>query len=157
MSVLVRGAILTALFVGYLAIVGALGYGFRGADGLTAAILATAVCLVADWIALVVTAFIAPPENAGAHVLSSMMIRMSLPLFVTLFVMQKLPKFIDAGFPWFVVGAFSLGLLIETLFSVAQLQQSVARTGGKVGTDRTTPPHASNGCATSSPTPGNEV
>jgi hypothetical protein len=93
-----------------------------GEAGITAAGLATLVCLLSGWLALLVTARWAPPSRPAAHVLLGTSIRMSLPLLLCLAVTRQSAWLAEAGFAWFLVAAFSLGLAVETLLAVGQLQ-----------------------------------
>ena len=94
----------------------------RGGSGLTALALATFVCLGAGWLAMGLTTLIAPPEKAAAHILSGMGIRMGVPLLVCLFVTQNDPHMTEAGFAWYLIPAFLLGLAVETAMSVGQVK-----------------------------------
>jgi hypothetical protein len=93
-----------------------------GTAGLAAAGLATLACLISGCLALIVTARWAPPTRPAAHVLLGTGIRMSLPLVLCLVVTQQSPWLREAGFAWFLVAAFSVGLAAETIMSVGQLQ-----------------------------------
>jgi hypothetical protein len=104
-----------------------LGWTIQGRTGLLAAAFATCVCLFACHLALVVTTLMVPPSRAAAHLLSGMMIRMSVPLLASLFVVEQQRDWISAGYGWFVVGAFLLGLTAETLFTVGHLQALTAK------------------------------
>lgn len=117
-----RAGLLLAVFAFYGSATTACGWFLSGDIGLIAAIAATGICLIACLLALGVTQLLIPPQQAAAHVLSGMMIRMSLPLLASLLIIKQQPAWITAGFGWFIVGAFLLGLLVETLFSVGQLQ-----------------------------------
>lgn len=110
---------LFALYFGLLSPVAWLQY---GADGLLTLGVATFVCLLTGLVALIMTATVAPPEKAGLHVLLGMAIRMAFPFAICLLVMKKQPSWMDAGFAWFLVGAFLLNLLMDTLLSVGHLQ-----------------------------------
>ena len=120
-SLPVRAGVLTAWFVLYGGLAAGVAAVSIGADGVKASLLAALVCLIAGAVSLVVTALVAPPEKAAAHVLVGMMIRMSPPLFVCVLVQQQGGALVEAGFPWFLVGAFLWGLGLETLFSVGHL------------------------------------
>lgn len=87
-----------------------------------AAGLAVAVCLFAGWLALVITSLLAPPQNPVAHVGVGMAIRMTLPLIVCLMVVRRAGDLKDAGFAWYLIIAFLLGLLLETVMAVGQLK-----------------------------------
>ena len=51
-----------------------------------------------------------------------MTIRMSLPLIVCLWVARRPSGLNDAGFAWYLIIAFLLGLLLETVMSVGQIK-----------------------------------
>lgn len=117
---------LPILFAAFLLVAAPFAWLLYGAAGLVSAAFAAAVCLIASWLALLVTAFFAPPEHAASHVLVGMMLRMALPLAVCLVAAQRREWLIDAGFPGFLIAAFTLGLLAETLLSVSKLQATTA-------------------------------
>ena len=128
-----------------------------GTAGLWAAAVATGVCLVAGWLAMGATAVLAPPEKPAAHVLVGMAIRMSLPLLACLLVTQQSDGLTAAGFAWFLVAAFCLGLAFETTVSVGQLQSVPPSSGhgdasGRPGVPAATPDRSSHGAA-AAPTP----
>lgn len=116
-----RGLLLLAVFTAFfvLALPVAI-FGF-GPAGIRSAGLATLACLISGWLALAVTARWAPPSRPAAHVLWGTSIRMSLPLVLCL-VSRQSPALMEAGLAWFLVGAFSVGLVVETLLAVGQLQ-----------------------------------
>lgn len=113
---------LLVLFGLYFGLLAPLAWYQYGGLGMIALGAATGICLLTGCLALLVTAAIAPPQLTGTHVLTGMSIRMFIPLFACLFVSQRLPLWIDAGFGWYIIGAFLLNLLIDTLMSVGQLQ-----------------------------------
>ena len=121
---LARTGTLLILFGLFLALAAPIAVWQFGTAGLWAAAVATAVCLVAGWLAMAVTAVLAPPEKPAAHVLVGMSIRMSLPLLACLLVTQQSAWLTAAGFAWFLVAAFCLGLAFETAVSVGQLQSA---------------------------------
>ena len=121
-GLLARAGLLLALFAAFLLVSAPVALSLRGEAGLAAATLATAVCLVAGWLAMAATTWLAPPSQPAAHVLLGMILRMGLPLGLCLVILQYSAWLKDAGFGWYLVAAFSLGLAIETLLTVGQLQ-----------------------------------
>jgi hypothetical protein len=120
-SLPMRVAGLFVLFLTYFGLLAPVAWLQFDSLGLVTLAVATGVCLMTGWVALVATATVAPPEKAGLHVLVGMAVRMALPFAVCLLVMRQKPAWIDAGFAWFLVGAFLLNLLLDTLMAVGQL------------------------------------
>lgn len=117
-----RAALLTVVLTGYLAVVAPIAWLLADRSGLVAAVVATVICLAAACFALLLTTLVAPPEKPTAHVLVGMAVRMGLPLFACLLVTQGAQQLVNAGFVWYLLGAFLLVLLLETLMAVGQLQ-----------------------------------
>ena len=92
------------------------------AAGVEAAAMAAIVCLVAGWLAMLVTTTVAPPTQPTAHILVGMAIRMSLPLLACLWVVTQVPDWADAKFGVYLIPTFLAGLVLETLVTVGQLQ-----------------------------------
>jgi hypothetical protein len=104
-----------------------------GKAGLWAAVVATAICLTAGWLAMAATAVLAPPHKPAAHVLVGMALRMSLPLLACLLIDRQFAWLMEAGFAWLLVPAFCLGLAFETVVSVGQLQALPSPAGRAIG------------------------
>jgi hypothetical protein len=119
-TVWARALLLFVLFAAFLLAACPLAWWLYGARGLASAVLATSICLASAWLALFATTVLAPPSRPAAHVLVGMVTRMGLPLLVCLFVTQRQPLLQAAGFSWFLIAAFVLGLALETLMSVGQ-------------------------------------
>ena len=117
-----RAALLLLAFVVLWLFMAPLAWFLDGSVGLLASGFAIAVCLLAGWLALIVTSLIAPPQNPVAHVGVGMAVRMSLPLVACLLVVRRPGSLNDAGFAWYLIIAFLLGLLLETVMSVGQLK-----------------------------------
>jgi hypothetical protein len=117
-----RAALLTGTLALFYALVAPLAWWLHGSLGLIAASLATAVCLVACWLALVVTELLSESRQASVPLLVGMLIRMSLPLLTCLLVTRRQPQLTEAGFAWYLIGAFLIGLLLETVLVVGQLK-----------------------------------
>jgi hypothetical protein len=96
----------------------------RGGAGVIAAGLATLVCLLSAWVALLVTSLLAPPGKPAAYVGVGMAFRMGVPLGVCLLVLQRYDELVKAGFAWYLIAAFMVGLLLETLMAVGELKSS---------------------------------
>jgi len=116
-----RAAFLSALYAVYLLVISPIAWLLDGVAGLTALGFATFVCFVAGLLALVATPGMVPADRPAVHAVLGMGLRMSLPLVVCLMVTQREPGMVDAGFAWYLVGAFMIGLLIETAMSLGQL------------------------------------
>ena len=119
---LARVSLLLVLFGLFFLLAAPIALWQFGPNGLWAAATATGVCLLAGCLAMGATAMFAPPDKPAAHVLVGMAIRMSLPLLACLLITQQSTWLTEAGFAWFLVAAFSLGLAFETGVSVGQLQ-----------------------------------
>ncbi len=117
-----RAALLSGTLALYYVLVAPLAWWLQGGMGLIAASLATVICLVACWLALIVTELMAPSEQPAAALLVGMSIRMSLPLLTCLLVTLRKPQLTEAGFAWYLIGAFLIGLLLETMLSIGQLK-----------------------------------
>lgn len=121
-----RAALLSGLFAAYFLSLAPIAWLLDGAAGLTALGLATFVCFISGILALVATTWVVPPERPAAHAVLGMAVRMSLPLIVCLLVTQREPGLTDAGFAWYLVGAFCVGLFVETAISLGQLTTNKA-------------------------------
>lgn len=117
-----RAVLLLLAFALLWLLVAPLAWMLDGSLGLLASALATLICLVAGWLALVVTSLLAPPQNPMAHVGIGMALRMSLPLIACLAVVQRSEALESAGFAWYLIVAFLLGLLLETVMAVGQIK-----------------------------------
>lgn len=117
-----RIGVLIGLFVIYFGLLAPVAWLQFESLGLVTLGVATLVCLLTGVIALVATATVAPPEKAGLHVLVGMGVRMAIPFAICLLVMKRQPAWMGAGFAWFLIGAFLLNLLLDTLLSVGHLQ-----------------------------------
>lgn len=117
-----RAALLSGTLALFYALAAPLAWRLHGGMGLIAAGLATVICLAACWLALVVTELMADNAQPAVPLLVGMMIRMSLPLIACLLVTQRQPQLTDAGFAWYLIGAFLIGLLLETVLAVGQLK-----------------------------------
>lgn len=114
---------LVGWFLLFLVPVTLLAWMVRGEASARSAVLAALVCMFSGVASLAVTALVAPPSRPAAHVLVGMAIRMGGPLLVCLYVQQFGDSLIEAGFAWYLIGAFLWGLVFETLLSVGQLTQ----------------------------------
>lgn len=117
----VRAALLSVLYAAYILVISPIAWLLDGVTGLTALGFATFVCYVAALLALGATTWMVPTDRPAAHAVLGMGLRMSLPLVVCLIMAQREPGMVDAGFAWYLVGAFMVGLLIETAMSLGQL------------------------------------
>ena len=121
-SLVSRALLLLLAFAVLWLLIAPLAWFLDGSLGLLASGLAVAVCLLAGWLALMVTTLLAPPQSPVAHVGVGMAVRMSLPLAVCLLIVRRPGGLNDAGFAWYLIIAFLLGLLLETAMSVGQLK-----------------------------------
>jgi len=112
-----------ALAFGLLAPIAWLRYGLSGMLTLGSASL---ICLASGVLALIVTSTVAPPQQAAAHVVLGMFLRMGIPLMACLLVSKGYPSWVEAGFVWFLLGGFFLNLTVETFYSIGQLQHPSA-------------------------------
>jgi hypothetical protein len=117
-----RALLLLAALTAFFALAMPVAVYCFGRAGIWSAGLATLICLLSGWLALMVTARWAPPSRPAAHVLVGTSIRMSLPLLLCLIVTRQSDWLTEAGFAWFLVAAFCVGLAVETLLAVGQLQ-----------------------------------
>lgn len=117
-----RMGALIGLFVVYFGLMAPVAWLQFDGLGLVTLGVATVVCLFTGMVALVATSTVAPPDKAGLHVLVGMAVRMVFPFAVSLLVMKRQSAWMDAGFAWFLVGAFLVNLLLDTLLSVGHLQ-----------------------------------
>ena len=113
---------LSSLFVTFLAASAPLGLMIYGQNGAIAAAAATGVCLLAGWIAMLATHLLSSPEKPTTHLILGMMFRMGLPLAVCLVLVQQDHWLMTYGFGFFLVAAFTVGLTVETLFTLSRLK-----------------------------------
>ena len=121
-TLLSRIGLLVGVYAAYLLVVAPVSWWLDGNLGLAAAGFATLICLLSGALALVATAFAATPDRAAAHAVLGMAIRMSLPLIACLVITQRESDLTSAGFAWYLVGAFCIGLFFETAMSLGQLK-----------------------------------
>lgn len=117
-----RAALLSGALILFYALIAPLAWWLHGGLGFVAASLATAVCLAACWLALVLTELMADAAQPAVALLVGMMIRMSVPLMTCLLVTLRKPQLNEAGFAWYLIGAFLIGLMLETVLAVGQLK-----------------------------------
>lgn len=121
-GLLSRLAVLLLAFAALWLLMAPVAWGLRGVRGLQASAVATLVCLVAGSLALLVVQAFRPAQYALAYLCVGMAIRTGLPLLVCLLVVRQGGGLHDAGFAWYLLVAFMLGLLLETAMAVGQLK-----------------------------------
>ena len=135
-SPLFQTAILLVAFALVFACCGPIGWMVAGSQGVVAAAWAVAICCFAGVLSLLLGEIIAAftssaiegsDGNAAATAVFapmaiSSMVRLGLPLLACLFVQQRIPSLVEAGFAWYLLAAFGTGLVVETLFVSAKAQ-----------------------------------
>ncbi len=121
-SLLSRVVVLLVAFAVLWIVMAPVAWFLHGVLGLQASGLATSVCLGAGCLALLVVQPFSPAQHAMAHLAAGMAVRMGLPLLVCLLVAQRPGGLNDAGFAWYLLAAFLLGLLLETAMAIGQLK-----------------------------------
>lgn len=136
LSSVVQSALLLIAFATLLACCAPIGWYLHGTTGVIAAVASIGVCAFAGVLALllgeILTVFTSGQpsnDNGQAAVVSALgpmavssFVRLGLPLIACLFVQQQLPHLVEANFAWYLLAAFGLGLMIETLFLAARSQ-----------------------------------
>ena len=121
-TLLSRVSLLLGVFAAYLLLVAPVAWWLDGFRGVVAAGFATLICFVSGLLALVVTSLVATPDRAATHAVLGMFIRMSLPLLACLIITQRESDLTAVGFAWYLVGAFCVGLFVETAMSLGQIK-----------------------------------
>ena len=117
----------------YLVVAGPIGWLQFGEIGGIAALAATCVCLVACVLAQLTTSQISVQTNLAGHVLLGIGIRTALPLMTCLLLTTQSHRIVDAGFVWFLLGAYCVGLTSETVLNVSKLKESSANGAARPG------------------------
>lgn len=117
-----RIGLLAGVYAAYLIVVAPIAWLLADSLGLAAAGFATFICFLSGLVALVATTLVATPDRPAAHAVLGMAIRMSLPLIACLIITQRESDLTSAGFAWYLVGAFCVGLFFETAMSLGQLK-----------------------------------
>jgi hypothetical protein len=89
---------------------------WRGAIGVRWAILAITICAVAGVLSFVASRFARGPQAALWTMLVGMGIRMTAALTACLVVNSLWRNGIDAGFGWYLVGAYLITLALDIVF-----------------------------------------
>ncbi len=117
-SLLLRAVLLGVAFLAAAAVILPLAWAVSGnRAGLSAAAGAGGVCLLAAWMALVLSEPLRRPQHVLALVLVGMMIRMGIPLAAALTVFFLGGPLADAGFLYYVVVFYAVTLIVETFLS----------------------------------------
>ena len=93
----------------------------RGGEGLVAAFVAMAVCLVAGGLATMVTTLPWPREFLLYRVVLGMFLRMSLPLFVMIPVYIHGGLLVEGGLVYYLLFFYLVTLAVETTLDVLQI------------------------------------
>lgn len=101
-------------------------YSEAGRPGVSAALLATGVCLVGSVGAFLATALMRSPQAVVGGVLIGMMFRMGLPLVILLSTFQGGGPLIAAGLVTCFLLCYPVGLLTETLLVLPLVKQRPA-------------------------------
>ncbi len=113
---LLVGAVLAAF-----PLVALYAYSVHGAPGITAAVVAAAICTLAATLALVSTALLRGPQAALYAVLFGMVFRLGLPLAAGIFLSNRGGPLAEAGVFGFIVVFYLLTLAVETPLSLLLL------------------------------------
>ncbi len=94
------------------------GYRAAGRAGLECALLAAGVCVVAGGVSLVLREAVVNPRWALLHVLVGFFFRMGLPLTVCMVVYWRGGPLVEAGFVFYLLGLYLMGLMASTALGV---------------------------------------
>jgi hypothetical protein len=115
------------VFATFLVLLAPIAWSLSGEVGVLALALAVVSCLISGWATLVATRLIGDPqEQPLLHVGVGMISRFAIPMAAVLIVLFTLGELREAGFAWYLVAAFLLGLLVETAISVGELKSSAS-------------------------------
>jgi len=115
--------LLAALMAVAFLVCAPLGYFLCGPIGVGAAAAAAAFVLVSSTLGLALGELLRKPGDALMSMLVGMMIRMSLPLAACVIVQLNGGALADAGFVFYVLGFYMVGLAVDTCLLVRQLNQ----------------------------------
>jgi len=119
-------AILLGVMAVALAGVAAWAYATYGAVGLAAAVVAWLLCTIAAFAALLVSVCFAHTPHAASANLSTMLIRMGVPLVGLLVLPQLLPSLTAAGLLTCVLACYLVALVVETALAIRHVVPTVA-------------------------------
>jgi len=115
--------LLAALMAVAFVVCAPLGFCTCGGMGVAAAGAAAAFVLVSSALGLAVGEVLRKPGDALLSMLAGMAIRMSLPLAACVIVQLNGGALADAGFVFYVLGFYMIGLAVDTCILVRQLNQ----------------------------------
>lgn len=112
-----------------LAIFLPVGFVVSGNDGMWAVLIACGSCLAGGLLSTVIGTFFRGPEAALQELLMGMLFRMGVPLGAAMFVMDRAPAVQAAGFVYYLIPFFLVGLSVHAAIAVG-LQQGALPDGG---------------------------
>ncbi len=106
------------------ALLGPISFHLAGSSGLLASALAAGLCALCYALAALVGSVLDEPDQLIARVLLSMLIRMGVPLAFCFVLYFRPGPLTQAGFVYYLLAFYMAGLLVDTLFSVVQLNRT---------------------------------
>lgn len=130
-GLLARLAIVVAPLLLLAIVVVPIGYLISGPSGFAACSIAFVACLAGGLLSSALGMFFKGPGAALQELLIGMLFRMGVPLGIALLVITRFPALQDAGFVFYLVPFFLVGLAMHASVAVAELQaqQSTVEVG----------------------------
>lgn len=114
----IRVAALTSAFAVVSLVVAPLAYHYHGTSGLAAVFASFAVCLFCGVITLGAADLLRKPEMVIHQVAVNLVFRTGIPLAVCILAYFKRSSLADAGFVYYLLVYYFVGLAVETLLAV---------------------------------------
>ena len=120
-------ALLLALLVAAGAITAVVGWSLFAANGVIAALVAAAACLIGGLATLLVCRLYSGPQRPLFAMTAGMLLRTSIPLALALAVHQASPDVFAAGLLYFVLVDYLVCLAAETWLAATQMQDTAPK------------------------------
>ena len=104
-----------------------IAYSIGASTGLTAALAAFAVCLVAGLNGLFIASFLQSrcgSSGAVSGMLAGMLVRMGLPLLLLIVMVVKSHPLLDGGFAYYLIGFYQVMLFVEVLLTLPRTSRA---------------------------------